>query len=96
MAEVRVIARAEASDGKAEELKNLLKQLVAPTRTEKGSLSYEFFESNLPGVYFFVERWASQEDLAVHAGAERFKAVIAKAAGLVKIPFEVNIVKAAE
>jgi quinol monooxygenase YgiN len=96
MAEVRVIARAEASDGKAEELKNLLKQLVAPTRGEKGNLSYEFFESNLAGIYFFVEHWASQEELKVHANTERFKAVMAKAAGLVKVPFEVNIVKAAE
>lgn len=95
MADVRVIARAEAREGKAKELEAVLKQLVAPTRTEKGCLSYEFFASNLPGVYFFVEHWASPDDLQVHANTERFKTTMAEAAKLVRVPFEVNLVTAA-
>jgi len=53
MAEVRVIARAVAREGKAGELKALLRGMVKPTRAEEGCKYYELFESNLPGLFYF-------------------------------------------
>jgi len=91
MAKVRVIARAQAVEGKIEELKAVLKQLVEPTRKEKGCIYYELFESNLPGVLIFNEEWASAEDLQAHASTERMARVQAEAAPLRVGPTEVNI-----
>lgn len=88
---VRVIARAEAREGKAEELKLLLRTLVMPTRAEQGCRYYEFFESNLPGVFFFNELWNSEVDLKAHGSTPRFNEVMAKARELIRVPMEVNL-----
>ena len=94
MAKVRVIARAQAREGKTEELKAVLKQLVAPTRQEKGCIYYDLFESNLAGVLIFNEEWASAEDLKAHATTERMAQV--QAEPLRVGPTEVNILTIVE
>jgi quinol monooxygenase YgiN len=96
MAKVRVIARAQAVEGKAEELKAVLKQLVEPTRQEKGCIYYDLFASNLPGVLIFNEEWASAEDLQTHASTERMAQVQAQAAPFRLGATEVNILTIVE
>lgn len=91
METVRVIARAEAREGKADELKQLLRKLVLPTRSEQGCRYYEFFESQIPGVFYFHELWDSKADLNAHAHAPRFVEIMAAAEKLVKHPMEVNL-----
>jgi quinol monooxygenase YgiN len=91
MEHVRVIARAVAREGKADELKTLLRQLVTPTRGEKGCRYYEFFESNLPGLFYFHELWESQADLDAHADSAHFKEIIGKSEALFAEPMEVNL-----
>lgn len=93
MSHVRVIARAVASDGKADELKALLRQMVRPTRAEKGCHFYELFESNLPGHFYFNELWDSQADLDVHAKSSHFTEIFGKAKALLKEPLEVNLLR---
>ncbi|HWT67298.1 MAG TPA: putative quinol monooxygenase [Terracidiphilus sp.] len=93
---VRVIARAEARDGKAEDLKLLLRSLVMPTRAEQGCRYYEFFESNLTGVFYFNELWNSLDDLKAHASTPRFLDVMAKAKELLRAPMEVNLLSEVE
>jgi quinol monooxygenase YgiN len=93
MAEVRVIARAEARGGKAAELKTLLKALVKPTRAEAGCKYYELFESNLPGIFYFNELWQSQAHLDVHAASAHFKEIFGKAKSLLKVPLEVSLLE---
>ena len=96
MAKVRVIARAQAVEGKAEELKQVLRQLVEPTRAEKGCLYYELFESNLAGVLIFNEEWASAEDLKAHASTGRMVRIQAQAAPFAVGPTEVHILALVE
>lgn len=92
METIRVIARAEAQPGKAEELKTVLQQLVLPTRGEQGCRYYEFFESQLPGVFYFHELWETKADLTAHARTPRFLEVMAQAEKLLKVPMEVALV----
>jgi quinol monooxygenase YgiN len=96
MAKVRVIARDQAREGKTEELKAVLKQLLEPTRKEQGCIYYDFFESNLPGVLLFNEEWASMEDLKAHATTERMARIQAEAAPFRVGPTEVNILTPVE
>ena len=93
MAIVRVIARAEAREGKSDELKSLLRKLVTPTRAEQGCRYYELFESNLPGVFYFNELWNSQADLDAHANSSHFVEIFGKAKELLKVPLEVNLLE---
>jgi quinol monooxygenase YgiN len=96
MATVRVIARAEAREGKSDELKSLLRQMVMPTRVEQGCRYYELFESNLPGVFYFNELWNSQAELDAHAKSSHFAEIFGKAKELLKVPLEVNLLEEVE
>ena len=96
MPEVRVIARAVARDGKAEELKTLLRGLIAPTRAEAGCIYYELFESNLPGLLYFNELWESQAHLDAHVASSHFTEIFGKAKALFSEPLEVNLLTAVE
>ncbi len=93
MEPVRIIARAVASDGKAEELKALLQKMIAPTRSEYGCRYYELFESNVAGVFYFHELWNSKQDLDAHAASKHFTEIFGKAKELMKEPLEVNFLQ---
>jgi quinol monooxygenase YgiN len=96
MAEVRVIARAVAREGKAAELKALLSGMVKPTRAEAGCQFYELYESNLPGLFYFNELWQSDEHLAAHAGSNHFVEIFGEARDLMQGPLEVNFLTSIE
>jgi quinol monooxygenase YgiN len=52
---------------KEKEFIGLAAVVVNPARADKGCLSYEFFEDPLePGVFLFIEKWKSWEDLHAH------------------------------
>jgi len=93
MAEVHVIARAVAREGKAAELKTLLSGLIEPTRAEPGCRFYELFESDQPGLFYFHELWQSQAQLDDHAASRHFIEIFAKANDLLAGPLEVNLLK---
>ncbi|HWZ50067.1 MAG TPA: putative quinol monooxygenase [Granulicella sp.] len=96
MAEVRVIARALAREGKAAELKALLAGMVAPTRAEAGCRFYELFASNIPGLFYFNELWESQAHLDAHVATSHFTEIFAKAKALLAEPLEVNLLEPVE
>lgn len=96
MAEVRVIARAMARNGKADEMKALLRGMVKPTRAEEGCKYYELFESNLPGLFYFNELWESPAHLAAHAASPHFTEIFGKAKELLQEPLEVNFLTEVE
>jgi len=91
MAKVRVIARAVAQPGKATELRNILQQLLAPTRDEQGCEYYDLFESNIPDLFYFDELWTTQEDLDAHAASAHLKELIPMANKIMAAPIEVNL-----
>ncbi len=93
MAEVRVIARALAREGKAGELKVLLRGMVKPTRAEDGCKYYELFESNIPGLFYFNELWESQAHLDAHAASAHFTEIFGKAKALLQEPLEVSFLQ---
>jgi quinol monooxygenase YgiN len=93
MAEVRVIARAIAREGKEDQLKALLQGMLAPTRAEPGCRLYELYESDDRGRFYFYELWESPAALAQHAASPHYKHLELIVGDLLKEPFEVNILK---
>jgi quinol monooxygenase YgiN len=83
---LKVVAIAETSPQKAEELKSICLGLIAPTRKEKGCLSYELFQDTTnPGIFTFIEHWQSREHLDIHlktphlvAAVEAFSKILTK------------------
>jgi quinol monooxygenase YgiN len=65
-----VIAYMRAADGRADELREALLALIAPTAAERGYVNYDPHESvTEPGVFFFYENWDSADDLDAHLAA---------------------------
>ena len=93
MAEVSVIARSVAREGREDQLRELLRGMLAPTRAEAGCRLYELYESDSKGRFYFYEIWESQAALDRHAASPHFKHLEQTVAGLVEEPFEVNILE---
>jgi quinol monooxygenase YgiN len=93
MAAIRVIARTVARKGKEYQLRALLQSMLLPTRAEQGCESYELFESDTTGRFYFVETWESQVALDKHIATPHFKHLEQAIRELLEEPFEVNILK---
>jgi quinol monooxygenase YgiN len=93
MAEVRVIARSVARKGRENQLRELLRGMLAPTRAELGCKLYELYESDSKGRFYFYEIWENQGALDRHAGSPHFKHLEQTVWELVQEPFEVNILE---
>jgi quinol monooxygenase YgiN len=69
----------EAAQGREEELAGLLKELVGPTRSEPGCVSYELNASQeKPGAFLFYEKFADQAALDAHVGSPHFQSFLKK------------------
>jgi quinol monooxygenase YgiN len=93
MTEVRVIARSVACKGSEAKLRTLLQGMLAPTRTEQGCKSYELYESDSTGRFYFDETWESEAALDKHKATPHFKYLEQAIGELLEEPFEVNILK---
>lgn len=74
-----------AKSGRADDLDKALKALLAPTRAEKGCISYDAHRSNDdPGLFMMYETWESQAALDAHFQTPHMVDVIAKLPDLVE------------
>ncbi len=93
MTEVRVIARSVARKGKEDQIRALLQGMLLSTRAEQGCKSYELYESNTPGRFYFDEIWESEAALSKHIASPHFKHLEHAIVELLEESFEVNILK---
>jgi quinol monooxygenase YgiN len=93
MAEVYVIARSVARSGRENELRELLRGMLPPTRAEVGCKLYELYESDSKGRFYFYEIWESQTALDRHVASAHFKHLQQRLGELLQGPFEVNILQ---
>jgi quinol monooxygenase YgiN len=93
MTEVRVIARSVARKGNEDELRALLQGMLVPTRDEPGCKSYELYESDSTGRFYFDETWESEAALDQHIATPHFKYLERAIGEMLEEPFEVNILK---
>ena len=93
MSEIRVIARAVARKGKEDQLRALLQGMLVPTRAEKGCISYQLYESDAAGRFYFDETWESQAALDKHISTPHFNRLEQAIGELLEGSFEVNILQ---
>src|SRR5260370_23689551 len=91
VSEVRVIARSVARKGKEDQLRALLQGMLVPTHAEQGCKSYELYESDSRGRFYFDETWESETALDKHVATPHFKHLEEAIGELLEEPFEVNI-----
>ncbi|NLQ18766.1 antibiotic biosynthesis monooxygenase [Marinomonas sp. M1K-6] len=82
--ELTLVATITAKAGKAENLKDALVDLVAPTRAEVGCLQYDLHQDNQdPQAFVFLERWSGYDVWHDHMESTHIKAYIALSDDLV-------------
>jgi quinol monooxygenase YgiN len=91
MDEIRVIARALARAGKEEQLRNTLVEMLTPTRAEQGCRLYALYESNNKGLFYFYEKWESQDALDRHIETPHYRQLGQNIRDLLEGAFEVNV-----
>jgi quinol monooxygenase YgiN len=75
VAQVSVIAKLIAKEGKRDELVEQLSKLVVAAQDEPGTLVYSLNVSTTePDVVYFFELYADQQALDVHGKSDAFKA----------------------
>jgi quinol monooxygenase YgiN len=76
---LRVLVRVKARNDKVDELRALLKAVVAPSRNEQGCISFELLQSQRdPTDFVFVEEWESAAALEGHSASEHVNHLRAK------------------
>ncbi|MFO1457801.1 MAG: putative quinol monooxygenase [Verrucomicrobiota bacterium] len=84
---VAVTALFQARAGREEELRSLLKTLVAPTRHEAGCIRYDLHENpDATGAFIFLEAWRSEPDLERHLASVYVQAFRARVPDLIAAP----------
>ena len=83
--QVVLIARIRPKADKTAELRDVLKSMLGPTRSEQGCIIYNLHEqvSGSDVVFVFYEVWDSQEDLDRHMQTDHVRGLIDRVEELV-------------
>ncbi|GAA5169933.1 MULTISPECIES: putative quinol monooxygenase [Amycolatopsis] len=88
---VVVVATAEASPGKEDEVEQAFRKAVRAVHTEPGCLLYALHrDPRSPSTFVMVEKWASAEALATHGKAPALAELGGVLKGLLARPLEVR------
>ncbi|PIE56072.1 MAG: antibiotic biosynthesis monooxygenase [Desulfobulbus propionicus] len=78
MAKLTIVANITAKADNIEQVKAELLKLIAPTRIEKGCISYDLHQDNEnPAHFLFFENWESRELLQAHLESPHLKNFVA-------------------
>lgn len=82
-----VTARPECRD----ELEELLRRQVEPTRAEPGCINYDFHvDAADPCLFVFYENWASQADLDAHLKMPHLVPLMSQIDRLLAVPVDIR------
>lgn len=92
---LHVIARHFARPDQVERVREILLSLIAPSRAEAGCLKYELLQNiDDPTDFTFVETFADEAALKLHASSPYVSRLAARLKELVAKPSEVSVYKA--
>lgn len=84
---IRIMARITSQPQAAAQLRQVLQDLVGPSRKEPGCISYELFENDDNPIEFVtMEQWTDQAAADAHMATAHVAAAIAKAGSLLAQP----------
>ena len=97
MAEIAMVVKLTAVEGKLDELLEVTAKLVAGTESEDGTLQYAVHtDAGDPNSVWFYERYADQAALDTHAGSTTMAEAMGSFAGLLGAPPEMHILSVAQ
>lgn len=86
-----IVAKSVIKEGKTEEFKALVKELIEESRKELGCISYNLNEDiNNKNVLTFIEEWKDKESIELHNNSTHFTTIVPKL-GELREQSEVNL-----
>ena len=86
-ATVKIMARITAREDTAAMLRQILSDLVGPSRGEAGCVGYELFQNqDNPLEFVTIEQWSDQAAADAHISTPHVAAAISKAGELLALP----------
>ena len=89
--EIELVVSMVAKPGKVEELREVLRRLLEPTRKEAGCGRYEMYASEQKGRFFALEIWDSRRALDEHMQTPHFKAAATRFSELLQGALDIDI-----
>jgi quinol monooxygenase YgiN len=89
--EIQLVVSMVTKPGKEEELREVLRRLLEPTRKEPGCRRYEMYASEQKGKFFALEIWDSRQALDEHMQTPHFKAAEPGFSEFVQGTIDINI-----
>ena len=84
---VKIMARITARADTAALLREILRDLVGPSRGEAGCVSYELFQNqDNPVEFVTIEQWSDQAAADAHMGTPHVATAISRAGELLALP----------
>jgi quinol monooxygenase YgiN len=91
---VSVIATFTPLPGKEQEVGEVLRAMIAPTRAEPGNLRYELYrDMDLSAVFVLIEMYKDQAAVEAHRAGEHYKAYRACIPELLSAPIKVQLLR---
>lgn len=88
---LRVVAVLPAKSDRVDEVREILKSLIEPTRAESGCITYELLQNNAdPAEFTFVEEWVSDAALDAHLQTAHIQTGLAKLTPLLVGPPDIR------
>lgn len=87
-----VMALIKAQEGKADELKKELQNLVGPTCEEEGCINYDLHQSQEDeNLFMFYENWDSKNHLERHLASSHIQHFLEKEKSLLAEPISIQL-----
>jgi quinol monooxygenase YgiN len=76
---ITIVSKNIVKEGKAEEFKNLAKELIEESRKEAGCISYNLNQDiNNSNILTFIEEWKDKEAIEQHNKSTHFTSIVPK------------------
>lgn len=89
---VEIISKMFVKEDKVDELIELFKEMIGPTKREEGYIQYEMYQDEEnPTILIVIEQWESRENFDMHLQSEHFERIVPKMSELMAKETEMNI-----
>ena len=91
---ITIVAKKTIKEGKIEEYRMAVEELIHASRAESGCISYDLYQDcNHPAIWTLIEEWEDDDAIQRHNNTEHFTTIVPKLAEFQVAATEVNVYK---
>ena len=89
---IEAVSKLFAKEDKIDELISVFKEMIEPTKKEKGYILYEMYQDEKnPSTLIVLEQWETKEDFDNHCISGHFERIVPRMVSCMAKQSEVNI-----